>query len=321
MVTLPDASLIRHVTLPEQWLLDALQPLPPALRVGLWDLQSEPQGLALGDIEAVVLPYIGAVKRLPALQRVPRLRLVHTLTTGYDGVLAAVGDDVTVVTASGVHAASTAELAIGLMLASLRGIDLAARDQPEGRWNHVTRTSLADRKVLLVGVGGIGREIARRLAPFEVTLARVGTHARDDADGHVHGVTELVALARDAEILVVITPLTESTRGLVDARVLAALPDGALVVNVARGPVVDTAALTAEVLKGRLRAALDVMEPEPLPPGHPLWTAPGVLITPHLGGDTSAFAPRAIRLLRAQLARLAAGQPLDNVVRPGFTRA
>ncbi|MBJ6763770.1 2-hydroxyacid dehydrogenase [Myxococcaceae bacterium JPH2] len=268
-----------------------------------------------------MLPYIGAVKRLPALQRAPRLRLVHTLTTGYDGVLAAVGDDVTVVTASGVHAASTAELAIGLMLASLRGIDLAARDQPEGRWNHVTRTSLADRKVLLVGVGGIGQEIARRLAPFEVVLTRVGTHARDDADGHVHGVAELVELARDAEVLVVITPLTESTRGLVDARVLAALPEGALVVNVARGPVVDTAALTAEVLKGRLRAALDVMDPEPLPPGHPLWTAPGVLMTPHLGGDSSAFAPRAIRLLRAQLARLAAGQPLVNVVRPGFTRA
>ncbi len=155
--------------------------------------------------------------------------------------------------ASGVHAAATAELAVGLILAKLRGIDQAVRDQQHGIWRPERRQSLADRRVLLVGVGGIGHEIARRLEPFEVTVTRVGSSARTDEHGEVHASSELPALAATHDILVSVLPLNEHTHHLIGEEVLAALPDGALVVNVGRGSVVDTAALTKEVLSGRLQ--------------------------------------------------------------------
>jgi phosphoglycerate dehydrogenase-like enzyme len=130
----------------------------------------------------------------------------------------------------------------------------------------------------------------------------------------VHPLTELPALLPDADVVILSTPLNEATRGLADARFLARLKDGALLVNVARGAVVDTEALLTELESGRITAALDVTDPEPLPQGHPLWHAPGVLVSPHVGGSTSAFWPRAKRLLAAQLTRFAAGEPLENVV-------
>jgi phosphoglycerate dehydrogenase-like enzyme len=203
------------------------------------------------------------------------------------------------------------------MLASLRGIDVAVRDQATATWRPQRRRSLADRKVLLVGVGGIGAEIAKRLEPFEVQLTRVGSTARDDDGGHVHGASELLELAPEHDVLVIITPLSESTRGLVGNELLAALPDGALVVNVARGAVIDSEAITREVVSGRLFAALDVFDPEPIPADHPLWTAPNALITPHLGGDTSAFPPRIVALIRRQLSAITAGERPANLVQPG----
>src|SRR3954451_22890918 len=167
---------------------------------------------------------------------------------------------------------------------------------------------------LVLGVGGIGSAIISRLRPFEVSITRVGTRARDDENGHVHGVDELSALLPHHDVVVLAAPLTDATRGLVDAGFLAAMPDGALLVNVSRGPVVVTDALLAELSSGRLRAGLDVTDPEPLPPDHPLWRAPNVLISPHVGGDTSAFPPRARALLKDQLERFAAGRDLRNVV-------
>ncbi|MGW6172789.1 2-hydroxyacid dehydrogenase [Arthrobacter sp. NPDC055138] len=319
MSTKPTAAMAADwtVAVPNRDLLAALGPLPAGIRAVLWDFDSEPEGAPLDQIDTVVLPYPDTAGALPQLAKLRNLKLVQTQTTGVDGVVAAVGPDVAIASAAGVHAASTAELAVGLMLASLRGIDVAARDQPEGCWRHERRLSLADRKVLLVGVGGIGREIARRLEPFEVQLTRVGTNARDDNEGHVHGTAELEQLAASHEVLVVITPLTDDTHGLVDAAVLAALPDRALVVNVARGAVVDTEALTAEVVSGRLNCALDVTDPEPLPSDHPLWRAANALITPHLGGDTTAFEPRIVRLLQQQFAAVAAGKTPQNLVQPG----
>lgn len=310
------ASPIRTITFPDRQLLDSVQPLPDGMRAGIWDLQGEPDGVGLSEIDAVILPYMGP-KPLEALSRVPNLKLVQTQTTGYDGIPEAVGPDVAVASAAGVHADSTAELAVALMLASLRGIDQSVRDQLAGRWNPQRWTSLADRKVLLLGVGGIGAGIASRLEPFGVELTRVGSTARDDDAGHVHGADELVELAGRAEVLVVITPLSEETRHLIDAEVLAAMPDGALVVNVARGAVVDSDALTAEVVSGRLRAAIDVFDPEPIPGDHPLWKAEGALITPHNGGNSSAFFPRVVRLLTSQLAAIAEGRSLENLVLPG----
>lgn len=308
------------VAIPDRALLSALGPLPAGITAVPWDFDGEPDGAQDDQIEVVVLPYPDAAGALQHLAKLKNLKLVQAQTTGVDGIADVVGPDIAIASAAGVHAASTAELAVGLMLASLRGIDVAARDQPEGRWRHERRLSLADRKVLLVGVGGIGMEIARRLEPFEVQLTRVGTHARDDNDGRIHGTGELEQLAGSHDVLVAITPLTDATHGLIDAAILAALPDGALVVNVARGPVVDTDALTAEVVSGRLSCALDVTDPEPLPPDHPLWRAGNALITPHLGGDTTAFEPRIVRLLQRQLAAVAAGQTPQNLVQPGCFR-
>lgn len=311
-----NASLIRTVTFPDQQLLDSVQPLPDGMGAGIWDLQGEPDGVQLDEVDAVILPYMGP-KPLEALRRVPNLKLVQTQSTGYDGIPQAVGPDVAVASAAGVHADSTAELAVALMLASLRGIDQAVRDQIAGRWNPQRWTSLADRKVLLVGVGGIGAGIASRLEPFGVELTRAGSTARDDDAGHVHGADELIELAGEAEVLVVITPLSEATHHLINADVLAAMPDGALVVNVARGAVVDSDALTAEVVSGRLRTAIDVFDPEPIPEGHPLWRAEGALITPHNGGNTSAFFPRIVRLLKSQLSAVAEGRNPENLVQSG----
>jgi phosphoglycerate dehydrogenase-like enzyme len=281
--------------------------------VAVWDLKEPPPV----DPVFVVLPYLDPRPRLDRLAGLANLRVVHTLSAGYEHVLPRLPDGVLLCNAAGVHDASTAELTLGLVLAAQRGLAEYARAQPEGRWLAGTRSSLADRRVLLVGAGSVGSAIALRLDPFEVELTRVATRARDDERGHVHGVDELPRLLPEAEIVIVVVPLTPSTRHLVDAGFLAAMSDGALLVNVARGAVVDTDALVAELATGRLRAALDVTDPEPLPPGHPLWTTPNTLISPHVGGDTTAFPPRARRLLRAQLTRFAAGEPLRNVVAGG----
>ncbi|MHA7262740.1 2-hydroxyacid dehydrogenase [Arthrobacter sp. TMN-37] len=308
---------IRTLTVPSEELREALAPAAGAIRLAVWDFDRAPAGLDPAEIDAAVLPYTGTPDLRSALPQASGLKLVHTQTTGYDGVPDLVGSGVGIATASGVHAAATAELAVGLALASLRGIDDAVRNQLEGLWRPRRYAGLADRRVLLVGVGGIGREIQRRLEAFDVTLTRVGSSARDDDFGHVHAASELAELAPRHDVVIVITPLTASTRGLIGAEVLAALPDGALVVNVARGPVVDTEALTREVVAGRLKAALDVVDPEPLPAEHPLWRAPGALITPHVGGNTGAFWPRIVRLLERQLQLLDSGAAPENLVQPG----
>lgn len=213
------------------------------------------------------------------------------------------------------HEASTAELTLALILASLRGFPGFVHGQDKEEWRSGFYPALADKSVLIVGYGSIGAAIEDRLEPFECArVVRVARSARATGRGPVHALDELPALLPAADVVILSTPLNPSTQGLVDAGFLAAMRDGALLVNVARGPVVDTAALLAELESGRLRAALDVTDPEPLPAGHPLWHAPHVLITPHVGGSTSAFLPRAKRLLAAQLTRFAAGQPVDNLV-------
>lgn len=311
-------NTITTVSVPSEEMLDALQPAPDGIHLVLWDFNGDPVGADLAEIDAAILPYMSSPDEFgEAVKSAPNLRLVHTQSTGYEGIPELVGEEVAVVSAAGVHAAATAELALGLMIASLRGIDDAVRNQTLGQWKPARHPGLADRRVLLVGVGGIGIEIARRLAPFEVELTRVGSSARDDEWGHVHGTDELVGLAPQAEVLVIITPLTDSTRSLINAEVLAAMPDGALVVNVARGAVVDSEALTSEVVSGRLNAAIDVFDPEPVPEGHPLWSATGALITPHSGGNTGAFWPRMIKLLQRQLDSFAAGEEPENLVQRG----
>ncbi|MDJ1643903.1 2-hydroxyacid dehydrogenase [Streptomyces pakalii] len=271
------------------------------------------------DCAYYVVPYMqGPEVAQRPLASMTSVQVVQTLSAGIDHVepgLPLLPAGVRLCNAKGVHEASTAELALALILASLRGIPGFVHGQDREEWRSGFYPALADKSVLIVGYGSIGSAIEDRLAPFECArVARVARSARTTARGPVHTLDDLPALLPEADVVILSTPLNPSTQGLVGADFLAAMPDGTLLVNVARGGVVDTKALLAELESGRLRAALDVTDPEPLPQGHPLWHAPNVLITPHVGGSTSAFEPRAKRLLAAQLTRFAAGEPLRNVV-------
>jgi phosphoglycerate dehydrogenase-like enzyme len=271
------------------------------------------------DCVLYVVPYMKRLSvRVGPLEHMRNVKVVQTLTAGVDDVLSrlsVVAPGVQLCNARGVHEASTAELALTLVLASLRGVPDFVRAQQQGLWEGGFRPALADRNVLIVGYGAIGAAIEDRLTPFEVArVARVARSERTTARGPVHPLTDLPALLPEADVVILSTPLTEQTKGLVNADFLARMKDGALLVNVARGAVVDTKALLAELENGRITAALDVTDPEPLPPAHPLWQAPGVLISPHVGGPSSAFLPRAKRLLVDQLARFVNHEPLRNVV-------
>ena len=292
-----------------------VEQLGPGLEVDLYTgdpAATEPSPESRREVEFYVAPYSFTSATLEITRDMPRLRVLQLLSAGYEHVLPFLPDGVTLCNARGVHDASTAELALTLMLSSLRGIPEFVLGQQQGQWVHAERSALADKTVLILGYGSIGSAIERRLLPFETRVVRVASRPRPDDD--VHGVDELQALLPTVDIVVVITPLTPTTSHLVDAKFLAAMRDGALLVNVARGGIVDTDALVAELQTGRLRAALDVTDPEPLPPDHPLWRAPGALISPHVGGNTSAFLPRAQRLVHAQVARFLAGTPVENVV-------
>lgn len=291
-------------------------PAAAGLRAVPWegDWEALPNDADLAACRVFVPPYMGPAANAELSLRMPGLELVQTLTAGVDGIAELLPRGAVLCGAVGVHDASTAELAVGLMIAAQRGIDVAARDRSEGVWRHERRRSLADSRVLLVGWGGVGRAIGERLAGFECEVVAVGRTARLEGDCRVHGADELDTLLPGADIVVVAVPLSAQTRGMFDADRIARMADGALLVNVARGPVVDTDALVAQASTGRLRAAVDVTDPEPLPPAHPLWTCPGVLITPHLGGNSAAFPPRAQRMLDRQLLRWAAGEALRGVV-------
>ena len=293
--------------------------LRPDVATVMWDGRGDgPSQRVLDEVEFFVVPYTRSSAAVPLFARMPRLRVVQSLSAGVDELLPAVPTGVVLCNARGVHDASTAELAVTLLLSSLRGLPGFVRAQDAGVWAGGAFASLADRTVLVVGHGAIGAAVEERLVPFECEVLRVARSARPAARGPVHAFAELPDLLPRADVVVLTVPLTDATRGLVDAEFLAAMKDGALLVNVARGAVVDTGALLAELRSGRLAAALDVTDPEPLPAGHPLWRAPNTLITPHVGGNSSAFLPRALRLIRTQLERFLAGGPLENVmVRPG----
>lgn len=264
----------------------------------------------VGEVRFYVPPYQVGSRVGEVLPRMTGLEVVQTLTAGVDNLRGLVPPGVTLCNGRGIHDTSTAELALTLILSSLRGIPDFVRAQDRHEWAPGWRPALADKQVLIVGYGAIGQAIEARLLAFEVDVTKVARTARGD----VRGIDELPALLPDADVVVLVVPLTDATRGLVDAGFLAAMKDGALLVNVARGAVVDTSAILAALDSGRIRAALDVTDPEPLPEDHPLWDAPGLLIAPHVGGASSAMWPRAHRLVRDQLHRYAAGEPLENVM-------
>ena len=296
-----------RAAVPDRDLAHAIGPVD-GVEVVVWD----GDGPAPDGIDLWVPPYATRPDVIDRGHELRGLRVVQVQTAGYDGVPERLPDGVTLCNATGVHDDATAEHAVGLVLASLRGIPEAVR--AHGHWQAMPgRRSLADSRVLVLGFGSIGRALTERLVPMKAIVTAVASRGRDDdLVGRVHGIDELAGLLPEQDVVVVLVPLSDATRGLLDDDTLALLPDGALVVNVARGPVLDTGAVLRHA--GRLRFALDVTDPEPLPDRHPLWDAPGVLITPHVAGGTTAMLPRIAALVRAQLVRLVAGEPLTNVV-------
>jgi phosphoglycerate dehydrogenase-like enzyme len=279
---------------------------PPEVFLVTYDGQ-DPAPAGVEDAEMYVLPLTSSPVPLRLIPRLPRPRVLQTLTAGYDHLRPHVPEDVVLCSGGGIHASSVSELAVALILSSLRGIPQFVRAQDDRSWAHTERPALADKTVLIIGRGAIGSALAARLAPFECTVLLVG---RSGAPC----LADLPALLPSVDVVVLCVPLNDSTRGMVDADFLRRLPDGALLVNVARGAVVDTGALSAELRAGRLHAALDVTDPEPPPPDSPLWQLPNLLITPHVGGPSTAFHPRAKRLVAEQLRRAVAADPLLNQV-------
>ncbi|HQR25578.1 MAG TPA: 2-hydroxyacid dehydrogenase [Nocardioides sp.] len=290
---------------------DRLGEAPPGLR---YEVMVPEEGAgppeSAEEVELFVQPYRFSRADNELIALLPRLRVVQTLTAGIEHVAPYLPDRVTLCNGRGIHDDSTAELALTLLLASLRGVPEFVRAQDRREWRPSWRPALADKRVMVLGYGQIGAAVEARLLPFGVEVVRVASSARPG----VHAVGELPLLLTAVDVVVVVVPATPETAGMVDAEFLASMKDGALLVNVARGSVVDTEALADALETGRLSAALDVTDPEPLPPDHRLWRAPNLLVSPHVGGASSAMWPRAYRLVRDQLARYAAGEPLVNVV-------
>ena len=249
--------------------------------------------------------------RLGELKALTRLQVVQTLSAGTDWAEPYVPPQATLCSARGARDEPVAEWVVAALLGATSGLLECARLQT---WTQRRLVDLARWRVVIVGMGSIGQMVADRLEVFGTHVVGVVSRARGD----LYGIEDLHSLLPDADAVVVLTPLTGATRGLIGAGELAAMADGALLVNAARGKVVDADALLAEVQSGRLRAVLDVTDPEPLPDGHPLWTARGVLaITPHIAGDSAAGHDQAADLAADQLVHWAAGEALENVVREG----
>ena len=284
-----------------------------------WDLTGpapEPQ------IDLVVASNFGNFEGLARLAEV-NPRLVQWQWIGYDEVPAYLPQGIPLANAAGVHDGPTAELAVALTVSAQRGIPQFVRAADQHEWQSTFLPSLCDKRILIVGYGGVGKAIDARLQGFEARITRMARSARTERnlagdEVEVHSFADLHAHLAVSDVVILAVPLTAQTRHLIDAAALAALPDNALLVNVARGGVVDTDALVAELSGARIRAALDVTDPEPLPADHPLWSAPNVMITPHAGADTDALLPRMAALIRRQITRLQSGEaPVNLVLGPG----
>jgi phosphoglycerate dehydrogenase-like enzyme len=297
--------------LPDERAVELVGALPDGIDVVVWNGRG-PVGEAVAATDFLV-PTFGTTK--PEWQRamfgqLPKLRVVQLLSAGVDFVVGNTPPGVLLCDARGVHGGSTSEWALTAILASLREFPRFVLAAQEHRWDQDTTDELAGKRVLVVGAGDLGDQLARRLRACDAEPVLVARSARDG----VHGTAELPQLLPDADVVVIVVPLTAETRGMVDATFLAAMRDGSLLVNAARGPIVQTEALLDQLTSRRLYAALDVSDPEPLPPDHPLWSAPNLLITPHVGGSVRGFPRRAYALVRAQVVRFDAGEPLHNVV-------
>ncbi|WP_018682128.1 2-hydroxyacid dehydrogenase [Actinokineospora enzanensis] len=266
------------------------------------------------DEAEVLVPNFLAREQTDVLARLPKLRLIQLLTAGAEAWLGKVPPDVMISTCSGAHGGSTAEWAMAALLAVYRHIREFEDSRRAKSWDTHRTETLQDKRVLVVGAGDLGRQMRRRLEAFDAVPTLVATTARDG----VRGLAELPDLLPLHDAVVMMVPMTAATRHMVDAGFLAKMPDNAVLVNAARGPVVDTDALVAELTTGRLRAALDVTDPEPLPEGHPLWTAPNLLLTPHVAGSCTGVHERAYRVVAEQVARFVRGEDPEHLVRGDY---
>jgi phosphoglycerate dehydrogenase-like enzyme len=308
------AYTLRHVNLwiPDRADRDAVGELPEGVRLSLIPNEGEPPAAIL-DAEFLV-PGSENLSVLELLPRMRALRVIQTLSAGVDWLLPSVPSGVRLCDASGARDWAVAEWVLAAMLASAKRLGETHDAQREHRWRWRKPGELTGSKVMILGYGSIGAAVEASLAAFDVELIRVARRARPG----VHASQELGSLLGSADIVVVLLPLTPQTDGPLDADMLGRLRPGALLVNAARGSIVDTEALVELLQAGRLRAALDVTDPEPLPSEHPLWDAPGVLITPHFAGDTTAAERRAFALVGEQLRRYMRGEQLMNVVEHGY---
>lgn len=298
-----------RIWVPTQELASGLDGLPgAAVEVVAPDGSGPPPGAA--DVEFYVPPFFPPAAAVAAIAELPQLRVVQALTAGVDKLRPHIPPGVLLCNARGAHDASTAEWVVAAILASLRSFPYFSAEQAAGRWSYQATDCLAGKTVLIIGYGSIGAAVERRLAPFEVQVLRVARSARDG----ISAASDIPSLLPLAEVVVLLVPVTPDTVGMAGAAFLGRMKDGALLVNAARGPVVVTEALCAQLRSGRLHAAADVTDPEPLGPGHPLWAMPNVLITPHVAASTPASALGALALVRKQVLRFLNGEPLANVV-------
>ena len=267
----------------------------------------------LSEITFYVPTYMGGRPALELTKKMPNLKILQMPNAGYDDALEFVRDGMMLCNGRSIHDDSTAELAVGLTIASLRGFADFVRNQDKSSWVHVRNQSINDKRVGIIGFGSIGSTIAKMLSGFSVEVIPFTQSGRDNTIA----ISNLDKHLPTLDVVILILPLTAESKHLFNAQRLALMKDGALLVNVARGPIVDTNALVKELNSGRITAALDVTDPEPLPSDHPLWKAKGVLISPHVGGNTSAFEKRARRLIESQLQLLAQGKSLNNVIVAG----
>ena len=268
----------------------------------------------------VLVPPYRSRRVLEALSHMPGLRLVQALESGVEWLLPHVPDGVPVCNSRGAHDAAVAEWVGGVVLAMQRKLPEHFEAQRQGLWRDIVARDewqppfagdLDGATILIVGHGSIGGAVERRLEPFGVDFLRVARSVRPG----VQPASALAGLVPDADVVVVLAPLTPDTEGLISADLIGAMKPGALLVNAGRGALVDQAALTEALYDGRIRAALDVTDPEPLPAGDRLWSAPNLLLTPHVAGDTPRRYRRSWEMVGEQVERLLDGRPLENVVR------
>lgn len=299
----------RHIIAPD-WILKGYE-FPADVQVTECDDLAELPLEVIGEAHFVVLPYEGSSLTIQeTIARMRSVKVIQTLTAGFDNVQPFVPADVTLCNAAGVHDDATSELAVLLTLSALRDMPRSFKAQQDHHWETYFARSLADKTVLLIGYGNVGKAAEKRLLGFGCKVIPVARTARE----HVHAIAELPNLIPSADVVMLIVPNNPGTVNLVDAKFLASMKDDSILVNVARGVVVDTDALVAELKTGRINAALDVTEPEPLPADHPLWSLPNVIITSHNGGEGDVFWNRARARIHSQFDLWLAGKPLECVI-------